>query len=63
MEQVDKYCAKYNRQDEALTLPGDKHSERRNLFKHLLFDDERRYIFCFIPKVKADITIIACTLF
>ena len=54
MEQVDKYCMKYKKGNLALTLPRSTHEEittRKNLFRHLIFDDERKLLFCFIPKV------------
>ena len=47
-EQVDNYCKKHGKDKLALTLPT---SERKNLFRHLIFDDQRKLIFCFIPKV------------
>ena len=53
MAQVAKYCAKYKQDGSALTLPYDGSQERKNLFRHLIFDDERHMIFCFIPKVSA----------
>ena len=63
-EQVDKYCTKHGRDKLALTLPTSTHSkiiDRRNLFRHLIFDDKRKLIFCFIPKVILYITSIART--
>ena len=51
MEQVKEYCKRHKRLSEEFTLP--RGSRRYNLFRHLIFDDERQFIFCFIPKVCA----------
>ena len=55
-EQVHKYCTMHGRDELALTLPRSTRSEifqRKNLFRHLIFDDKRKLIFCFIPKVQS----------
>ena len=52
MSQVDKFCAKYNETKLALTLPTKSELfQRNNLFRHIIFDDKRKLIFCFVPKV------------
>ena len=55
MEQVDKFCLKRKREDMALTLPQNTGNEsamlRSHLFRHLIFDDERRFIFTYVNKV------------
>ena len=52
-KQVEKYCHKYGLEGEQYHLPPTtKHFVRKNLFTHLLFDDTRKLLFCFVPKVK-----------
>ena len=52
-KQVEKYCRKYGLEGEQYQLPSTTNTMvRQNLFRHLLFDDKRHLIFCFIPKVK-----------
>ena len=53
-KQVEKYCRKYGLEEEQYQLPNATANTvvRQNLFRHLLFDDKRHLIFCFIPKVK-----------
>ena len=52
MEQVKEYCKRHKRESAEFTLPkATDMSGRHNLFRHLIFDDERQFIFCFIPKV------------
>ena len=52
-KQVEKYCRKYGLVGEQYQLPNATETVvRKNLFRHLLFDDSRKLIFCFIPKVK-----------
>ena len=52
-KQVEKYCRKYGLEGEQYQLPNATELVvRQNLFRHLLFDDTRHLIFCFIPKVK-----------
>ena len=55
---------KHGRDKIALTLPRNTKSEsmqRKNLFRHLIFDDERKLIFCFIPKVTCSFFILLGT--
>ena len=33
-------------------LPGVKSAIRRSFFRHLIFDDKKKFIFCFLPKVR-----------
>lgn len=51
MEQVDKYCQKHQETlGEKYQLPaGD--DERQLLYRHLLYDDTRRAVFCFVEKI------------
>ena len=52
-KQVEKYCRKYGLVGEQYQLPNATETVvRKNLFRHLLFDDSRKLIFCFIPKVQ-----------
>ena len=55
MEQVDKFCLKHKREGMALTLPQNTENEsamlRSHLFRHLIFDDERQFIFTYVNKV------------
>ena len=53
-KQVEKYCHKYSLEGEQYQLPPTtKHFVRKNLFTHLLFDDTRKLLFCFVPKVRS----------
>ena len=53
-KQVEKYCRKYGLVGEQYQLPNATETVvRKNLFRHLLFDDSRKLIFCFIPKVQS----------
>ena len=52
-KQIEKYCRKYGLEGEQYQLPNASNRfVRQNLFRHLLFDDQRNLIFCFVPKVK-----------
>ena len=52
-KQVEKYCHKYGLEGEQYQLPPtSKRFVRKNLFTHLLFDDTRKLLFCFVPKVR-----------
>jgi len=52
-QQVEKYCRKYGREGVQYQFPPTtEYVVRQNLFRHLLFDDTRHLIFCFIPKVQ-----------
>ncbi len=33
-------------------LPSVKSAIRRSFFRHLIFDDKKKFIFCFLPKVR-----------
>ena len=48
--QVTKYCRKYGLQNKLYALPKD-YKERHNLYRHLIYDVQRAFIFCFLPKV------------
>ena len=53
-KQVDKFCQKYGEDKLLYTLPNDSSSEKQiryKLLRHLLYDDERKAVLCFIPKV------------
>ena len=59
MEQVDAYCQKYHLEKVAYTLPESRHIQQ-NLYRHLIFDDSRKLLFCFVPKVSNVIDIYMC---
>ena len=48
--QIDHYCKKYGLDKLNNTLPTDPHI-REKLYRHLIFDDKKKLLFCFIPKV------------
>jgi len=48
-QQIQQYCEKYHLADVAYQLPTDYN--RENLFRHILLDDSRKLLFCFVPKV------------
>lgn len=51
---MDKFCKKYGEDELLYLLPNNSTSEKQlryKLFRHLLYDDERRTLLCFIPKV------------
>ena len=47
---MEVYCKKYNLEGVENRFPSDEFS-RTQLFRHLIFDDKRRLLFAFIPKV------------
>ena len=49
MEQVDKFCTKYNLNSQRYVLPSG--SQRNVLDRHLIFSRENHFLFCFLPKV------------
>ena len=52
--QVEHYCAKYGLEHLEYALPNDTGREnyfRKKLYRHLIFDDKQKILFCFIPKV------------
>ena len=57
MAQVEKFCKKYNLQSVQYTLPRPTSVARFVLYKHVLFDDRRKVLFTFIPKVIASLVI------
>ena len=51
---MHKFCKKYGEDELLYLLPNNGTSEKQlryKLFRHLLYDDERRTLLCFIPKV------------
>ena len=48
MKQISHLCKKYQIKGE-LRLPSD--DDLTAYFRHFIFDDHRRVIFCFVPKV------------
>lgn len=49
-EQISKFCARHQLSDTAYSL--DLENPLKNEFyRHILFDDRSRNLFCFIPKV------------
>ena len=49
-KQIAKYCRKYHMDDMLYTLP-ENETERNLLNRHLIFDDKRRSLFCFVEKI------------
>ena len=57
---MDKFCNKYGEDELLYLLPNNSTSEKKlryKLLRHLLYDDERQTLLCFIPKVPAVTTI------
>lgn len=55
-KQVDKFCKKYGEEELLYVLPNNSTSEKQlryKLLRHLLYDDKRQTLLCFIPKVTA----------
>lgn len=52
MTEVDKFCNKYHLNSINFTLPEPNSQARQNLYRHVLFDDQQKLIFTYIPKVK-----------
>lgn len=48
--QVEEYCKRHGLHHSLFTLP-DNATQRDLLFRHLIFDDKRRSLFCFVEKV------------
>ncbi len=48
-EQIDRYCRKHGLQDTKYKLPDNATKEL--LFRHLIFDDKQKSLFCFVEKV------------
>jgi hypothetical protein len=62
-QQVDKFCKKYGEDELLYLLPNNSTSEKQlryKLFRHLLYDDERRTLLCFIPKVATRLFTTKC---
>ena len=70
--QIEHYCQKYGLDELRDSLPADPDTlptdtpaaeskreahYRQKLFRHMIFDDERSVLFCFIPKVCSDLLI------
>ena len=49
-KQIAKYCRKYHMDGMLYTLP-ENETERNLLNRHLIFDDRRRSLFCFVEKI------------
>ena len=52
--QIEHYCQKYDLDKLQNKLPSQKRRDgfiRKKLYRHLIFDDKKRVLFCFIPKV------------
>ena len=49
-DQIEKYCKRQGLEDQAFTVPANK-AEKDLLYRHLLFDDIRKSLFCFVEKV------------
>lgn len=57
-KQVDRFCKKYGEDELSYSLPNNSTSEKQlryKLLRHLLYDDERETLLCFIPKVQLNI--------
>ena len=51
MEQVDKFCQKHQEKfGEKYHLPPTD-DEKQLLYRHLLYDDTRQAMFCFVEKI------------
>ena len=50
MERVDKYCQEHGHLGGKFLLPSGE-DERELLYRHLLYDDNRRALFCFVEKI------------
>lgn len=48
--QIDKYCRRLGLENERFTLP-ENETQRQLLFRHLIFVDAKKAIFCFVEKV------------
>ena len=53
MKRVDEYCTKYGMALRRNSLPKPDTRARHNLLRHVLFDDKRELILCFLPKVNS----------
>ena len=51
MYQVNKFCQKYNENQSDVLLNDEFWSIRHKLYRHLLFNDRNKFIFCSLPKV------------
>lgn len=49
-KQIEKYCRKHNLDRTMYTLP-ENETERNLLNRHLIFDDKRKSLFCFVEKI------------
>jgi dermatan 4-sulfotransferase 1 len=49
-DQVNKFCQKYGLKRQLYVLPRDN-KERYVLYRHLIYDSRKKFIFCFLPKV------------
>ena len=60
MYQVNKFCQKYNESQSDVLLEDEFWTIRHKLYRHLLFNDQKKFIFCSLPKVgNNNIAIIA----
>ena len=48
--QIDKYCRKHGLTETLYTLPQNK-TQKELLYRHLIFDDRRKSLFCFVEKI------------
>ena len=46
-KKIHEFCAKYRRHRRKFAFPPEK-EQRQELFRHLLYNDQRRIIFCFV---------------
>ena len=51
MEQIDKYCRDHKgHHGDKYDLP-DSEDEKQLLYRHLLYDDTKKAMFCFVEKI------------
>ena len=51
MRQIDRFCEEHREHfGDKYELPADE-DEKQLLYRHLLFDDNRRAMFCFVEKI------------
>ena len=55
--EVDNYCSKHLQGGSKFDLPTGQ-VERELLYRHLLFDDLREMIFCFVEKIGEGIDLV-----
>ena len=60
MSQMKKFCQKYNMSNKDVLLKDETKQIQKNLFRHLIFSDKKKFVYCFLPKVSQNDFVHIC---